>query len=280
MSNIKPIPSDDTKPKYKKVFEDVTAEKTARIEQLKRLVEDAKKQLAQTEAAYESFQAKSQLFEELLAKSENKLAVATMQDNLAVDASQKVKSLSQTATVATATADDTYADTKGLLTQVQKVVEATLEAATQITLTAEFIMNRKFSNPLISSQLVTDASQAANDANKAVSLIINTLTSTFNALAASNQAKNSAGIVEVEIGYLMQVLVSSLENIKQGDTDTIEDQAKSNYSEARSLEKETQTALDEVTQATIQAKNEMTRAAAELANAEGALNAAEAAAGS
>ncbi len=280
MSTINPTSPTSSKPEYKKVFEDVTAEKTSRIEQLKRLVEDAKKQLAQTEAAYESFQAKSELFEQLLASSENKLTVATMQDNLAVDASQKVKSLNHTASIATATADDTYADTKSLLSQVQKVVDATLEAATQITLTAEFIMNRKFSNPLISSQLVTDASQAASDANKAVTLIINTLTSTFNALSASNQAKNTAGIVEVEINYLVQVLVSSLENIKHKDTNTIEDTAKSNYNEARSLEKEAQTAMDEVIQSTIHAKNEMTRAAAELANAEGALNAAEAAAGS
>lgn len=269
-----------SKPEYKKVFEDVTAEKTSRIEQLKRLVEDAKKQLAQAEAGYESFQAKSELFEQLLAKSENKLTVATMQDNLAVDASQKAKSLNLTASVATATADDTYADTKSLLTQVQSVVEATLEAATQITLTAEFIMNRKFSNPLISSQLVTDASQAATDANKVVSLIINTLTSTFNALSASNQAKNTAGIVQVEIEYLMQVLVSSLQNLDQGDADTIEDTAKANYQEARSLEKEAQDALDQVSKATIQAKNEMTSAAADLVNTEAALSAAEAAAGS
>ncbi|MEP1032658.1 hypothetical protein [Ekhidna sp.] len=274
------VTSSAAKPEYKKVFEDVTAEKTSRIERLKRLVEDAKKQLAQAEAGYESFQAKTTLFEELLAKAENKLSVATMQDNLGVDASQKVKSLQNTAKTATATADDTYADTKGLLTKVQKVVEATLKAATQITLTAEFIMNRKFSNPLISSQLVTDASQAATDANKAVSLIINTLTSTFNALSASNQAKNTAGIVEIEIEYLVHVLVSSLQNMEAGDTDTIEDVVKANYLEARSLEKEAQDALDQVSKSTIQAKNEMTQAAADLANAEGALNAAEAAAGS
>ncbi|MEQ9405968.1 MAG: hypothetical protein RIM99_20420 [Cyclobacteriaceae bacterium] len=267
--------------KYKKPFQDVTAEKTARIQHLKRLVEDAKKQLAQSEAAYESFQQKSILFQELLAKAENKLSVMTAQDNLAVDASQKVKSLYKTAQTAIATADDTYVDVKGLLSKVQKVVESTLEAATHITLTAEYIMNRKFSNPLISSQLVTDASQAASDANKAVSLIINTLTSTFNALSTTNQAKNTAGIVQIEIEYLVQELVSSLAsattNVKK---ETIEDTIKASYLESRNLEKESQRALDEVNQATIEAKNELTRAAADLANAESALNAAEAAAGS
>ncbi|MEP0984334.1 hypothetical protein [Ekhidna sp.] len=280
MNTDKSTDSLKLKPKYIGVFDDVTAEKTSRIEKLKRLVEDAKKELAQAQAAYESFQEKSALFQQLLSKAESKLTVATTQDNLAVEASQKVESMQQTAKAATATADDTYADTQKLLDNVQQVVEATLKASTQITITAEFIMNRKFSNPLVSSQLVTDSAQAATDANKAVSLIINTLTSTFNALSASNQAKNTAGIVEVEIEYLTQALVSSLENLANNKVNTIEDITQANYEEARSLEKEAQTALDEVNKATIRAKNEMTRAAANLANTEAALNAAEAAAGS
>lgn len=267
--------------KYKKPFDDVTAEKTAKIEHLKRLVEDAKKQLAESEAAYASFQEKEELFTELLSKAENKLSVMTAQDNLAVDASQKVKSLYKTTEIAITTADDTYIDVKNLLGRVQKVVDATLDAATQITLTAEFIMSRKFSNPLISSQLVADASQAATDANNAVTLIINTLSSTFNALSTSNQAKNTAGIVQVELVYLVDLLVSSLDNATTNTNDeTVEDTIKSIYDESRDLEKEAQKALDEVNQATTQAKNQMIRATADLVNTEAALNAAEAAAGS
>ena len=267
---------------YKKPFEDVTAEKTARIKHLKRLVQDARKELAAAESSYESFESKAELFASLLANATSKLNFLTNQDNLTVDTSQKVKSLYSTAKVAISTANDTYADTQSLLKKVQRVVEATLEAATEITLTAEFIMSRKASNSLISSQLVTDAAQAATDANKTVSLVINALTATFNALSTANQANNTTGIVEVEIEYLKNLVVSlGAQSANLSDQETpIEDQVKAYYQEARSLEKEAQAASDEANQEMIKAKNDLIRATANLSNMEAALNAAEAAVGS
>lgn len=268
---------------FKKTFQDVTAQKTARIKHLQRVVQDAQLELAEAEATFESFEAKAELFAALLANAQNKLGVMTTQDNMATDASQKVQSLFHTATAAISTANDTYSDTQNLLKAVQKVVEATLSAATDIVQSAELIMTRKAANPLISSQLVTDAAQAATDASKTVSLIINALTATFNALSTANQASNTAEIVQAEIIYLKDLVVGSKAGaaglVSAADM-TIEDQTGSNYSQARDYEKESQMASDQANQQMIKAKNDLTRATANLANSQSALSAAEAAVGS
>lgn len=267
---------------YRKAFEDVTAQKTSRIKHLKRLVEDAKKALADSEATYEAFQAKSELFNELLTNATSRLNEMNSQDNLAIDTGQKVKSLFNTASVAVTTANDTYADTKHLLRTVQEVVESTLNAATDIALSAELIMTRKAANPLISSQLVTDASQAATDASKAVSLIVNTLTSTFNALSTANQANNTAEMAQIEIEYLKELIVGepALASLTSPTKMPVESQVKEYYQEARDAERLSQKAADEARQQVLKSKNELTRSTANLANVEAALNAAEAAVGS
>lgn len=280
MSNTK-MKSLLQKRSYKKVFQDVTAEKTTRIKHLERLVENAKDNLAKAEATYNSYQSKSELFDQLLGQDSNTLAIMTDQENLAVDLSQKVNSLFDTATVAIGTANDTYADTQALLKSVQKVVDATLSAATDITLSAELITKRKASNPLISSELVSEAAQAATDANKAVSLIINTLTSTFNALSTANQANNTSEIVQAEILYLKDLVV---EDTSLSDPDTelvsIQETAKNNVDNARDAQTEAQNAADEARQQMMKSKNGLNRATAELNNAEASLSAAQAAVGS
>lgn len=280
MSNSK-MKSQLQKRAYKKVFQDVTAEKTTRIKHLQRMVEEAKNKLAKAEATFNSYASKSELFDQIHEDASNTLSVMTSQENLASDLVQKVNSLFQTATVAIGTANDTYLDTKKLLHSVQKVVEATLAAATDITLSAELIMKRKAANPLISSELVTEAAQASKDASKAVSLIINALTATFNALSTANQANNTAEIVQAEIIYLKDLVVmdTSLENVNNTMI-TIQEKANQNYMNARSAEKEALKAADEAKQQMMKSKNELNRATADLANAEAALNAAEAAVGS
>ncbi|GHE63746.1 hypothetical protein [Roseivirga thermotolerans] len=266
---------------YKKVFQDVTAEKSTRIKHLQRMVEEAKDKLAKAEATYNSYASKSELFDQLHANASNTLSVMTDQENLASDLVQKVNSLFETATVAIGTANDTYSDTKKLLQSVQRVVDATLAAATDISLSGELIMKRKAANPLISSELVSEASRATTDAGKAVSLIINALTSTFNALATANQASNTAEIVQAEILYLKDLVVrdTSMSNL-DSTMITIQERANQNYINAREAEKEALSAADEARQQMMKSKNELNRATAELANAESALNAAEAAVGS
>lgn len=266
---------------YKKAFQDVTAEKTTKIKYLERQVENAKDKVAKAESTYNSYESKSELFDQLLDQANNTLSIMTDQENLAVDLCQKINSLFDTATVAIGTANDTYTDTKKLLASVQQVVDVTLQAATDITLSSELITKRKAANPLISSELVSEASQAVTDANKAVSLIINTLTSTFNALSTANQASNTSEIVQAEILYLKDLVVqdTSLTNV---DTTlvSIQETSKENLKNARSAEKEAQDAADEARQQMMKSKNELNRANAELTNAEASLSAAQAAVGS
>ena len=140
-------------------FGDVTAEKTSQLKMLKLKVIDARMILQQAEAAYESYQAKAELFTNLLDQAKTHLNFVTGQENQITDSSQKVVSLGETAVQAIETADDTFADTNQLLTMVQGVVDATLKAATNIMLSAELIMRRKATNPLISSELVSDGGE-------------------------------------------------------------------------------------------------------------------------
>ncbi|MDW3211141.1 MAG: hypothetical protein ABJO02_00425 [Reichenbachiella sp.] len=274
MTELKPLSS------FKKAFDDVTAQKTERIGKLKRMVEDAKKVLADAEATYQSFESKNELFQNLLGEAGNRLTEMTAQDNLAVDASQKVKSLNNTAQVAISTANDTYADTKKMLKSVQQVVQMTLAAAIDISALAETIMSAKSSNPLISSQLVEEASNAANDASKAVSLIVNTLTSSFNALSTANQASNTAEIVQIELNYLIDEMVSQTGIGDDININAIDAVVKEYYQGARDVEKRAQQSADDAEQQMLKAKNDLTRANANLLNTEAALHAAEAAVGS
>tara|TARA_R110001599_G_scaffold141403_1_gene321758 strand:- start:2074 stop:4209 length:2136 start_codon:yes stop_codon:yes gene_type:complete len=255
---------------------DLSAQKAAAIYNLKRLVEDAKKSLAEAEAVYESFQEKSVLFDSLLNNSIDRITVMTDQNKLAVDTSQKVNSLSETVKTALQTANNTYSATSHLLMSVQQVVDATLDAATEVKLSAELIMKRKAANPLISSELVADASQAATDANKVVSLIINALTSSYNALSTASQANNTGEVVMAEVTSLKDLVVedtSTLANIAEGKM-PIETQVNVLLAEARSTERENRKASDQVQKSVVNRKNILTNATAKLASAEASLNAA------
>ncbi|MCE7991212.1 MAG: hypothetical protein HEP71_04495 [Roseivirga sp.] len=262
---------------FKRPFEDVTAEKSARIKQLQRELEEARKELADAEATYQSFMSKSTLMNSILAEAGNAVVMMTSEDKLALDAGQKAKSLGETSVKAMLTAKNTYVDCQNMLVAVQKVVEATLEAATDITLTAELIMKRKATNPLISSQLVSQATQAATDANKAVGLAIKALTATFTAYSTASQASFTSEITGAEIQYLKElVIMNPARNKKARKEKSIERLVREHYIESRQAEKEAQKAADESQLQLVKSKNDLTKATATLVNVNSALKAAEA----
>jgi hypothetical protein len=258
----------------KKSSVDLATQKKTAINKLISLVEDAKRSLAEAEADYDSFQRKSELFDSLLNSAVDRLTVMTDQNNLAVDTSQKMNSLAQTTEIANQTAKKTYSDTSNLLNSVQQVVDATLNAATDITLTTELIIKAKASNPLISSELVTQASQAATDANKAVSLIINALTSSFNTLSAANQANSTLEIVMSQVDQLKTLVVSGESAYPSEEKKPITLQINYYYTEAVNAREEAQKALDTVHKSVINAKDKLTLATTKLSSAEASLNAA------
>jgi hypothetical protein len=258
---------------------DLTAQKAATINKLIILVEDAKRALAEAEATYESVQAKSDDLDSLLKSATDGLTIMTDQNSLALDVSQEVNSLAQTTKVALQTANKTYSDTQNLLKSAQQVVDATISAATEITLTAQVIMKAKASNALISSELVTQASVAATNANKAVSLIIIALTSTFNALSSANQANNTLETVIAEVSQLKKLVVSGDVESSKKQKMPIASQISAYYTEAKSAKEEAQETSDAAQRSVIDARDNLTLATTKLSNAEASLSAAEAAVG-
>jgi hypothetical protein len=261
---------------------DLAAQKATAINKLMMLVEDDKRSLAEAEADYESFEAKSELLDALLNSAIARLTVMTNQNNLAVEASQKVNLLLQTIKIANQMAKKTYSDTHNILISVQQVVDTTLSAATDMTLSAELIIKRKASNPLIASELVVQASQAATNASKAVSLIINALTSSFNALSSANQANSTLEVVLKEVEQLKGLLEGTTASLLNPTEDKmpIEPQINSYYTEAISAKEEAQKASNAVQESVIHAKDKLTLATTKFSNAEASLSAAEAAVGS
>ena len=257
------------------VFQDVTAEKSATVKELERAVEDARKRVADAQATYNSFATKSQLMNGILSEASAHLTAMSTHDKMTMDSVQKVHSLTESAIDAMATSKDTYIDTEEMLKSIQEVVYATIEAATEIALTAELILQRKATNPLISSQLVSQATQAATDAGKAVTLINKALTATYVALSTAGQASFTSEITRAEVQYLKKLVVWEHDPEEQTtEGPSIEQLVKGYYLEARASEKNAQQASDESQQQLIKAKNDLNRTTTNLSNVEAALKAA------
>lgn len=261
-------------------FPNITQKKTAKINRLKNSVKNATKRVETTQASLEAATVKAELFDGLLNEARGRLKVATTQLYTASKGIQNLKSLENTDEEAQVAVKNTQQDANRLLAEVQAVTVATLSAASAITEMARLITERKASNPLISSELVNRAQATVTAADRASTLIINTLVTVTNALATSEQAREIARIVHQEIGGLADQLVfEDTQDQRAGKTNAnaIQHLVKVKYDAARDVEHAAHNSAKDALDQKLAAQNQVNMANNQLNKAEAALAAAEAA---
>ena len=283
-------------------IEDVSAKKINKIEALKRQVNDAAKRVALAEVKYNSLVEKANTFTELYQEAEATRQTTESYWILFLKIKSSLHALQQTSDETDLVAVDALYDLRQLVVQWNKVTKDTIKAAEVIQLMAETIEKRKASNPLISDDLVNDASTAALDAEKTVKVVIAALRDTLRALASATQAKNSMELTNFYIEEASIRLLANAERLdgkkpnlasiqKLGISET-EQKAIENYQpDHKSLElslyNTLQAAHQNVSKALVAsenankevnvAKEELARAEAKLSTLEAALAAAESA---
>lgn len=241
----------------------ITAKKTSTLQGLQRQVNDATTIAAKAEAKYESYVNKAQLFQDLLTQATNDLAVVKGQWNLFLALKSSLHAVEETCDDASLVAGTTYKGVRKLIKKWEDVVQQTLEAADAINLASDYINKRKASNPLISNDLVSDATLAANNAAAAVKQVISALTAALNSLSASNQANNSTALTRLYIDMTASTLLN-------------DPRAKQDGAEHLPLEVSLSNALKMASQKQTSVQNASSRANAEMAKAKEELDSANA----
>lgn len=258
-------------------YPNITQQKTAEINRLKNKVVASTKKVEVSRAAYDAAVIKSTLLDQLLQEAQARLLTVTNELYQSSKAVQNVDSLKDSDEEARANVRETQELINKLIAQVQAVVTSTLNAASVIVEMSRLITDRKASNPLISSDLVSRAQAAVVAANRAVDLVINTLTSVINALSAAKQAQDTAKIVKSCVEMLRTRLVNSG---GMGIEEPIKQNVEEQYNKARESENTIQNAAKDAKDQEIGANDILTSATNELQKDQAALAAAEAAVGS
>ena len=261
-----------------KNYPNITQQKTAEINRLKNKVIDSTKQKEVAQAAFQAAVEKSELCQRLLTDAQARLVTATQEFDLGAKANQNLLSTMTSDEEANANACQTREQIDQLIAQVQAVVTTTITASSAIVETSRIITDRKASNPLISSDLVTRAQEAVTQSNRVVTLIINTLVSVTNALSAAGQAVDTVKIVSQEILNLKRIIQPSKRPLS--DVPPILNKVNIQYERARKTENKAQKGAKQARDQQLGAQSRLTVATNELQKDQAALAAAKAAIGS
>ncbi len=188
---------------------DVTAKKTNKIEFLQRMVNDASTVFSKAESKYNSFVEKASIFATLYNEAETDLQTAEGYWKLFLQVKSDINALNDTASEANLVAVDAHYDVRQLIIAWEEVTAETLKAAEAIVLTSNYIQKRKASNPLISDDLVKDATDAAKAAEKTVAAVVKAFKDALSALSSSWQANNSTELTDVYINIAMTELLTN-----------------------------------------------------------------------
>lgn len=259
-------------------YPNITQKKTAEINRLKTEVTAATRKTETSRAALEAAIIKSELYGGLLVNAQARLNTATEELYQSSRAAQNLESLEQSDKMAVEVVNETRERINTLIAQVQAVANTTLNAASSISEMSRLIIDRKASNPLISSELVNRAQAALEASNRTVTLIINTLTSVTNALSTAGQAADTAKIVEAEIEALKLKLVEGSNGL--ADKTPIKPRVEQKYNKMRYVENETQQGAKQAKDQQLASQDNLIVATNQLQKAQAALSAAEAAIGS
>jgi len=275
-------------------YKDITRSKTITINQLTQDVKNATTTKAKASASYDSFVSKQQMYTELLALAEADYTTKKANWDLLLTLRSSLLSLKETADITNQVAQMSDEHVRDMIVSWQKVTDETIRAADSINLTANYIVQRKASNQLLSNDLVNDATKAAKAADSAVTLVITALTNALSSLGASNQAKNSTLLTVNDVNLAISMIIDPQQldrNIAKNDMGVslvavnpfrskhvpLEDSLRTSMDNSKAQQDQLLKAVDDVNNEVARAKEDLDQATADLATLESALKAAEAA---
>ena len=248
-----------------------TAQKSNKIEFLRRQVKRASTQVAMANAKYESCLAKANVFMDLYAEAESNRTAAINYWELFLKVKSSLDTGRQTSDVSKLKAVNIQHEAEQLIIHWQKVTKDTIKAAKAIQLSADYIQKKKAVNPLISNDLVSDAVAASKKAEKAVEVVIDALTDSLTTLSSSTGAKNDTELTNVYIDRMVSILLEK----GQGFDESLEASLKKGLEEAKQHAAQALLATENANKEMNIAKDELSQATAALATWEAALAAAE-----
>jgi len=258
-------------------FRNITAQKTAEINQLKESKELLMMDVATKQASLTAYQEKAELFSTKMAEDSAKLNKATEQLDQATKVYKSLIALKQFFSQADEISGTTNSQTNKLIGQLEAVVQSTINAAQAIQMVNDLVVAQKAANPLISSNLVSKINQAATTASITINQVTLALNATFSALSATQQSFNAAKILEEEIAIVNKKLETPTygEQITKGILKAI----KYRYEEARNTEMNAQNVNRQAQGQLLEANSALEAAQTKLGTIEAALAAAKAAVG-
>ncbi|MCE2997042.1 MAG: hypothetical protein ACK5RG_06870 [Cyclobacteriaceae bacterium] len=177
----------------------ITAIKTNTLQNLIRQYNDATTIAATADAAYQSYVNKADMYQNLYTQALANTNTVNAQWGMFLQLKSSLSSLSQTSDDCNLVADVSYNNIQKLVKCWEQVLQKTVEATDAINLASDFIVKRKASNPLISNDLVSDATTAAKNANTVFAQVLAALTATLNTLTSAGQAKKSTELTGLNI---------------------------------------------------------------------------------
>lgn len=178
---------------------DVTMSQTNKVKYLQRMVNDAETVLAKAQSKYDSFVIKANTFSALYTEAEADKQTAEGYWKQFEQVKSDLRALKQTADEANRIAVDAFFDVKKLILEWENVVSSAINSGEAIMLSAEYIQKRKASNPLISNDLVSDATGAVKNAEKTIKGVIKTFTDALSTLSSASSARHSTDLTDVYI---------------------------------------------------------------------------------
>lgn len=177
----------------------ITAIRTSTLQNLIRQYNDATTIAATADAAYQSYVSKADMYQNLYTQAVANSTTLNAQWGMFLQLKSSLSSLSQTSDDCNLVADVSYNNIQKLVRTWEKVLQKTVEAADAINMASDFIVKRKAANPLISNDLVNDATAAAKNATTVFTAVLAALTATLNTLTSAGQAKKSTELTGLNI---------------------------------------------------------------------------------
>jgi hypothetical protein len=255
----------------------ITAIKTSTMQSLQRQYNDSTVIAAKAQSAYDSYANKAQLFQGLYAQATNDVATVGAQWTQFLTLKSSLNSLNETSENCDLVAQVTNEQIKRLVKKWEQVMQQTLEATDAINLASTLINKRKASNALISSDLVADSTQAANNAVSTVTLVINALTAALNTLTVSGQATNSSNLTGLSIDLTSAVFLASDNDQSDSTYTPLEVSLKALYDKVTATKQAVNVALENANEEMNDSKEALNMANANVVAAQAALAAAQAA---
>lgn len=177
----------------------ITAIRTNTLQNLIRQYNDATTIAATADAAYQSYSNKADMYQNLYTQAVANTTTINGQWTMFLQLKSSLASLSQTSDDCNLVADVSYNNIQKLVKKWEQVMQKTVEATNAINLASDYITKRKASNPLISNDLVSDATTTAKNAATVFTAVVAALTATLNTLTSAAQAKKSTELTGLTI---------------------------------------------------------------------------------